>query len=121
MLINEVAERTGLSQDTIRFYEKEQLISKPERKDNGYRQYNDTIVKQLSMIQRAKEFGFSLNEIKELSALLFSAQLSQHEMREKLIAKRDAINSKIAGLETIRDEINRALLGHCEHQSELLG
>ena len=67
MNIKELTETVGLSRDTIRFYEREGLISKPSRKSNGYRDYDNKIVEQLNMIVMAKELGFTLKEIRELT------------------------------------------------------
>lgn len=115
----EVVEATGLSQDTIRFYEKQGLISKPERQINGYRHYSHDIVMQLNMIHRAKTLGFSLKEIQELTALLFSKKLTQQVMAEQLLIKRADISQKIQALEVIRQEIDDALAGRCEHRKQL--
>lgn len=119
MLIKDVTEHTGLSADTLRYYEKEGLI-KPQRSANGYRQYDDNIVLQLNMIQRAKNLGFSLKEIQELTSLLFSNKLTQQEMAKKLIVKRDDIQQKIAELEAIRNEIDDALAGRCGYRKHLI-
>ena len=119
MQIKDVVAATGLSQDTIRFYEKQGLISKPERQSNGYRQYNHNIVTQLNMIHRAKALGFSLKEIEELTALLFSNKLTQQAMAEQLLKKREDISQKILELEAIRQEIDDALVGRCIYQKAL--
>lgn len=104
---------------TIRFYEKQGLISKPARQSNGYRHYSDNIVTQLNMIHRAKALGFSLKEIEELTALLFSKKLTQQAMAEQLLIKRTDISQKIQELETIRQEIDNALAGRCAYRNQL--
>ena len=59
MLIKDVTEQTGLSPDTIRYYEKEGLINKPSAASNGYQlSIGNDIVTQLNMIQRAKIWAF---------------------------------------------------------------
>lgn len=118
MQIKDVATATGLSQDTIRFYEKQGLISKPERQSNGYRHYSESIVTQLNMIHRAKALGFSLKEIEELTELLFSKKLTQQVMVEQLLIKRADINQKIQELEAIRQEIDDALAGRCTYRHQ---
>lgn len=119
MLIKDVTEQTGLSPDTLRYYEKEGLISKPTRSANGYRHYDERTVLQLNMIQRAKNLGFSLKEIQELTGLLFSNQLTQKEMAKKLLAKRADIEQKIAELNAIKNEIDDALAGRCGYRHQL--
>ncbi len=119
MLIKDVTEQTGLSADTLRYYEKEGLISKPIRSANGYRHYNNDIVTQLNMIQRAKNLGFSLKEIQELTGLLFSNQLTQEQMAKKLLVKRADIEQKIIDLTAMRSEIDDALAGRCGYRHQL--
>lgn len=118
MLIKDVTKHTGLSPDTLRYYEKEGLI-KPNRSTNGYRQYDDNVVLQLNMIQRAKNLGFSLKEIQELTGLLFANQLTQKEMAKKLLEKRANIEQKIAELTAIRNEIDDAMAGRCGYRQQL--
>ena len=65
MLIGEVSKETGLSKDTIRFYEKRKLISS-DRKANNYKAYSRETAGLLKFIIGAKKLGFTLNEIKEL-------------------------------------------------------
>ncbi|OJJ20886.1 hypothetical protein BKI52_09915 [marine bacterium AO1-C] len=66
MLIGELSTKTGISRDTIRFYEKKGLIrlKKQHRLANNYKDYPDEIVEILMFIKRAKSFGFRLDEIK---------------------------------------------------------
>ncbi|WP_422126192.1 MerR family transcriptional regulator [Vibrio fluvialis] len=64
--IGELAKRCGVSTDTLRFYEKNALISPAGRSDSGYRLYDEENQKQVSFILKAKELGLSLEEIKEL-------------------------------------------------------
>ena len=65
MLIRDLEEKTGLDRATIRFYEKEGLIS-PERKDNGYREYSDENLSHLLKIKLLRQLGMSLETIKGL-------------------------------------------------------
>ncbi len=66
MQIGRVAQSTGLSVDTIRFYEKQSLIPPARRTDAGYRVYDESTVDRLQLIGRAQSLGFSLQEIREL-------------------------------------------------------
>lgn len=78
MRIGELSRVTGLSADTIRFYEKQGLLdgSLYTRKENNYRDYDAAAIEHLSMIAWAKQLGFTLAEILELSTLWSSGQLS---------------------------------------------
>jgi MerR family transcriptional regulator, copper efflux regulator len=70
MLISKLAAQTGVSTDTIRFYEKEGLLQSDGavRGDNNYRNYTDKAVEKLNFIIRGKKLGFTLKEIKTIIA-----------------------------------------------------
>jgi DNA-binding transcriptional MerR regulator len=61
--IAEVAERTGFSPPTLRYYETIGLLPPPQRAGNGYRVYDDRALDRLAIIARAKQLGCSLDEI----------------------------------------------------------
>lgn len=119
MNIKELNETVGLSRDTIRFYEREGLISSPSRKSNGYRDYDNRIVEQLNMIIMAKELGFTLKEIRELTELLYSNNLTQSQMGEKLLEKNKQLEIKISELSKMKTLIDNALKGMCEYKDKL--
>ena len=64
MKIAEFEKRTGLSRDTLRYYEKIGVLSKPSRGLNGYREYGQTQFEELAFLQKGKSIGFSLSEIR---------------------------------------------------------
>jgi MerR family transcriptional regulator, copper efflux regulator len=63
LTIGRVAGRTGVTTDTIRYYERRGLLSAPARTPSGYRQYPDTVVNRIALVRNAQRFGFSLAEI----------------------------------------------------------
>lgn len=65
MLIGELSEKSGLSRDTIRYYEKVGLIkvTRTQRRHNNYKEYSEEILSRLLLIKRLKTFGFTLREI----------------------------------------------------------
>lgn len=65
MRINELENRTGLERATIRFYEKEALIS-PQRSENGYRLYTQADADELMKIKLLRQLGMSLDQIRAL-------------------------------------------------------
>ena len=68
--IGRVAQETGLSIDTIRFYEKQGLLRRSPRTEGGFRLFAvDDDVERLKFVRRAQQLGFSLNEIRELLML----------------------------------------------------
>ena len=68
--IGQVAERTGLSLRTIRFYEEHGLVRPTTRSDGGFRLYSDDDVARLEVIKRMKPLGFTVDEMQELLTLL---------------------------------------------------
>ena len=119
MQIKELSDKTGLSKETIRYYEKIGLLPKAKRSESGYRYYNNDIVEKIRMVHIAKGLGFSLTEIKDLTKLLFLNNLTKKEMAKKLETKRYEIDQKIQSLQTIKKEINNVLKGNCEYRNYL--
>ena len=64
--IGEIAKRLGVSTDTLRYYEKQGILTSSSRSVSGYRLYTEQDIAQLAFVIRAKDVGFTLNEIKEL-------------------------------------------------------
>jgi DNA-binding transcriptional MerR regulator len=65
--IGEVAERTGVTQRTLRFYEEKGLVDPPERMDGGFRLYSEEDVLRIEYIKKLQDLlGFTLAEIKEM-------------------------------------------------------
>jgi MerR family copper efflux transcriptional regulator len=67
--IGQLAKRAGVAIDTVRYYERNQLLTPAGRLESGYRRYGDTELKRLRFIRRAKDLGFSLADVKELLSL----------------------------------------------------
>ena len=100
--IGQVARLSGLSIDTIRFYERRGLIEEPPRAASGYREYPRGVVRRLRFVRRAKELGFSLAEIEELLALSYDAEASTADVRARAEAKIADLSGRIADLEKMR-------------------
>jgi DNA-binding transcriptional MerR regulator len=102
MLISELAAKTGVSTDTIRFYEKEGLLQ-PDvaaRGDNNYRQYTDEAIEKINFIVRGKKLGFTLKEIKTIIA---EWDLTSPEKAANFIqSKVERIEEKITQLQEFR-------------------
>lgn len=97
MRIGELAERTGLSVDAIRFYEKKGLLNGNHlrRQENNYRNYTEQAVTRLKRIQQAKRLGFTLKEIQTEIDAWESNQLSAAEKVMLLESKVLLINEQI--------------------------
>jgi MerR family transcriptional regulator, copper efflux regulator len=102
MLISELAAKTGVSTDTIRFYEKEGLLQ-PDgatRGDNNYRQYTDEAIEKLNFIIQGKKLGFTLKEIKTIIAEWDSVLPEQ--AADFIQLKVERIEEKISQLQEFR-------------------
>jgi len=66
LTIGRLAELSGLSRKSIRYYEQERLIPKANRSPSGYRLYNPAVLERLRFIQKAKAIGFSLDDIRRI-------------------------------------------------------
>ena len=102
MTIGQVAKQAGLSVETIRFYERKQLIEKPERKESGYRQFAESDIKRLLFIQQAKTLGFSLMEIKELLSIKEDPDTGSREVKNLAQSKLNDIEEKIEMLQRMK-------------------
>ena len=63
LLIGQLAKLAGVKTDTVRFYERNGLLSRPDRTQAGYRVYDSAALDRLRFIKRAQAIGFSLDEI----------------------------------------------------------
>ncbi len=104
MLIGQLVKETGLSKDTIRFYEKHGLIkvSRKERRDNNYKEYSSEVLNRLLTIKRLKGFGFTLNEVAELLDMIEVNEASCKNVSHKINDKVVLLDEKIRELISIR-------------------
>ena len=100
MRVGELADRSGISASTVRYYEKLGLLRPTSGSRSGYREYTKESLDQLALIRRAKELGFSLREIRALlsrprgksrEAVLaaVAAKLTQLERERKTLGSRE--------------------------------
>lgn len=116
--IGELAKRCSVSTETLRFYEKNGLITPDGRSESGYRQYSAKSEQQIKFILKAKSLGLSLDEIRELLEIRLEASgHSCAEVKAITTAKLTLIDQKISELQRIRDalkKINDACCGHID-------
>ncbi|HTF62298.1 MAG TPA: MerR family transcriptional regulator [Edaphobacter sp.] len=95
MQIGKVAQSTGLSVGTIRFYEKQSLIPLAQRTDGGYRVYDESTVDRLQLIGRAQSLGVSLQEIRELLLIEDGESGGGSHVRDLIAARVEQVREKI--------------------------
>ena len=96
--IGELSVMTGVNIETIRYYERIEMLPVPRRSGNGRRVYGVTDVRTLAFIRRARELGFSLDEIRALLRLNGPGQASCGEVRDIATRHLEGIRSKIGDL-----------------------
>jgi MerR family mercuric resistance operon transcriptional regulator len=94
----ELARRTGCNLETVRYYEKIGLLPEPPRTESGYRTYDTTHERRLRFILRARELGFTLDEIGELLRLVDERAQPCSEARSLAAAHLNDVRNKIADL-----------------------
>jgi MerR family copper efflux transcriptional regulator len=103
MRIGEVAARTGVSVDALRFYEEKKLI-KPQRSANGYRHYPEQTLQLVGYIKLAQQLGFSLAEIGENLPLLWNSEAVSSDLLARLFAEKIALlDERVAQLQALRN------------------
>ncbi len=110
LAIAEVQRATGLSARTLRYYEEVGLLPGVRRRAGGRRVYGPDEIERLGFIQRLKQLGLSLAEIKELNAVYGiggSTRVMLARLDELLERHRQDVADRIAGLTALRGDIER--------------
>ena len=113
LTIGKLAKEAGVNVDTVRYYERRHLLTKPARTPSGYRQYLPEAVTRIKFIKRAQELGFSLNEISELLQLRVDADSACEDVKARAETTVADIQSKIQTIERIQRTLAE-LIDHCD-------
>ncbi len=100
-LIGEASKRSGVHIETIRYYERAGVMPEPHRSPGGQRIYDGEQLQRLSFIKRCRELGFSLNEIRDLFALVDGGNQSCNEVHSLTINHLKEVRQKIADMRKI--------------------
>lgn len=103
LLIGDVAERTGVTAPTIRYYESIGLLPAPPRSSTGYRRYAETTVEELRFIRKAQGLGFSLDEIAEILKLSRAGSTPCSHVLDLARRHLTAVDERIRQLGKFRD------------------
>lgn len=98
--IGEIAERPGVSVETLRYYEKRRLLNAPGRTEGGFRVYSDAVVYQVKFIKQAQSLGLMLDDIQQLAAgrLRKNHAPSCRKVRDLLTRRIEDIDARIKEL-----------------------
>lgn len=115
MLRNEVAKQLGIYIETLRYYEKEGLISQPQRLENGYRSYTKKNLIELKFIQHCRSLGVSIDEVRILKEL--QDQSKDCKQAKDIIDKNlSLIDQKINDLKNLKKQL-KTLSDSCHETS----
>ena len=107
LTIGRLAKQANVNLETIRYYERRGLIPEPPRNESGYRQYDIEDLQRTRFIKRAQALGFTLKEIAELLSLRVASGTSCKQVQERVQAKIEDVENKIADLEQMRAALLR--------------
>ena len=101
-----LAKAAGVNVETLRYYEKRQLLPEPGRTESGYRIYPESMVERLQFIKGAQALGFTLEEIRDLLNMRVDESVNRADVRDTAERKIADINDKIAVLEAMRNALS---------------
>ena len=107
MHISTAARAAGLPVKTVRYYADIGLIPAPGRTDSGYRTYDDDAVRKLVFVRRARAFGFSIGECRELLSLNENRHRSSADVKRIATRRLQEIAEKKRELQSLHDELAR--------------
>jgi DNA-binding transcriptional MerR regulator len=117
MKIGELAACSGVSIDTVRFYERRGVLPTPQRTASGYRTYTPATVDRLRFARRLQELGFTLDEIIDALAAHDAGSATCASERWRLETVLGRIDTRIAELRGLQKEVRGVLAGcdrgHC--------
>ncbi len=110
--IGEVSKLTGVNIETVRYYERIELLPKPDRTAGGNRQYNQDQLKQLFFIKRARELGFSIREIRGLLSMALNTEFTCAEVHDITTEHLASVQEKISSLQRLETAL-QAMAAEC--------
>ncbi len=116
--IGQIAKQTGVTVETIRFYESQALIPNPRRAASGYRLYTSETIRRVRFIQRGKELGFSLKDIHALLTLRSEPSAACADIKAQALHKIADVEEKMLDLTRIRRALSD-LVEQCDAEAEL--
>ena len=108
--IGKLAIEADVTTDTVRYYEKEGLLTPSSKTDAGYRLYNGDAVRRLRFIKHAQHCGFSLTEIGKLLALKNSDAACCKDVKDVAIAKKLQLEQKIRRMQLMSGALTELIV-----------
>jgi MerR family copper efflux transcriptional regulator len=111
--IGEAARLSGVSAKMVRHYESLGLLPRVNRTDSGYRQYSEAEVHTLRFIKRARDLGFSMEEIGELVGLWQNRRRASGNVRKIAQKHADELAQRIEAMQSMQRTLRHLI--HCCH------
>jgi len=111
--IGGLSKQTGCHIETIRYYERIGILSKPPRSEGGHRLYEREQIKRLVFIRRSRELGFSLDEIRALLGLVDGKRYTCQEVKMVTDRHLEDVGRKISDLRKLQKTL-KAITSQCE-------
>jgi DNA-binding transcriptional MerR regulator len=105
----ELSRRAGISTDTLRHYERLDVLPKPPRTNGGYRDYPANALERVRLIQSALKVGFSLPELATILRMRDRGEVPCHRVRAIAEYKLEEVKQQINDLLGMRDQLERVL------------
>jgi MerR family Zn(II)-responsive transcriptional regulator of zntA len=118
--IGKVAALAGVSTDTLRYYEKERLITPASKTGAGYRLYNDEALRRIHFIKHAQHCGFTLSDIQELLRLKHNERACCQDVRSIAVEKKLQIEHKLRVLQAMSRALDE-LIDPCNDTTRPIG
>ena len=118
--IGELAKRSDVTADTLRYYEREKLIEPADKSPGGYRLYDKNSTTRVRFIKQAQSCGFALAEIRELLILRSQEAACCGDVRKRAIEKKLQLESKIRSLKNMSKVLD-GLIADCANEKHSLG
>lgn len=106
MTIKEAAEKTGISIDNLRYYERIGLIPEVPRTESGIRDYDELAISWIEFAMKFKKAGVSLEAIREYIQLALQGESTKAARRDILLETKEALEKKLHDIQQTMDVIN---------------
>jgi MerR family Zn(II)-responsive transcriptional regulator of zntA len=112
LTIGKLAALADVRTDTLRYYEREQLLTPVSKRQSGYRVYDKDAVRRIRFIKQAQQCGFTLSEIRQLLTLRVQASACCGDVRKLAVEKKQQLECKIRTMRAMSKALDR-LISEC--------
>lgn len=106
--IGEIAKLADVTPDTIRYYEKQQMMDHGGRTDGGFRLYTDHDLKRLKFIRHARQLGFTLESIRELLSIRVDPEHHTCQESKSIVqARLSEVEARIEEMQAMRRSLQK--------------